>query len=52
MCFYQIFWGENYEGGDADKAGYLYIGIGDGGAAGDPVNNALNPYATNHVILL
>lgn len=37
-----IFWAEDYEGSDPANRGNLYIALGDGGAAGDPFNNALN----------
>ncbi len=35
---------ENHNGGQLqfDKAGYLYVGMGDGGSAGDPGNRAQN----------
>jgi glucose/arabinose dehydrogenase len=35
----------NHNGGELqfDRAGYLYVGMGDGGAAGDPQNRAQNP---------
>jgi glucose/arabinose dehydrogenase len=35
----------NHNGGELqfDRAGYLYVGMGDGGSAGDPENRAQNP---------